>query len=64
MHGRNEEQRRLKGAERTEKERGKGWGKEQRGLREPEPPCGVRERVVDDEDRNQRRGISGEVGSL
>lgn len=32
MHGRNEEQRRLKGAERTEKERGEGWGKEQRGL--------------------------------
>lgn len=37
-HGRNEEKRRLKGAERTEEERGEGWGKEQRGLREPEPP--------------------------
>lgn len=67
MHGRIGEQRRLKGAERREKERGEGWGRQQRGLREPEeppPPPGVKERVVDGEDRNQRRGISGEVGSL
>lgn len=48
MHGRNEEQRRLKGAERMEKERREGWGKEQRGLREPEPPRGVKERVAED----------------
>lgn len=65
MHRRDEEQRRLKGAERTEKERGEGWGREQRGQREPQTPsCGVKERVEDEEDRNQRRGISGEVGSL
>lgn len=38
MHGRIGEQRRLKGAERREKERGEGWGRQQRGLREPEEP--------------------------
>lgn len=65
MHRRNGEQRRLTGAERTEKERGEGWGREQRGLSEPETPsCGVKERAVDEEDRNQRGGISGEVGPL
>lgn len=42
MQGRNEEHGRLKRAERTGKERGEGWGKEQRGLYEPETPsCGA-----------------------